>query len=53
MLIEKTFKDSIEIKGIGKNILKCNSDLYYLIQQKLLVHNEKLLILAEIKGCVM
>ena len=34
MLIKITFKDSVKVKTIRKNVLKCNFYLYFLIQQK-------------------
>ena len=48
----KTFKDLKEVGRTRNYVLKCNIYPYFLIQQKLLIFGEKMLMLAEIKGCV-
>ena len=51
IFIRTVFKDSKEVKIIG-NVLKCNLHLYFLIQQNLLISNEKILMSAELKSCI-
>ena len=52
MFITKTFKDSKKAKRIRISILKFVLYLYFLIQEKLLISGDKMLISAEIKRCV-
>ena len=52
MFIKTTIKDSKKVERIGNYLLKCNLYLYFLIQQKLLISGEKMLMSAALKGCV-
>ena len=49
MLIKTTYKDSIKVKRIRKNVSKWNLYLYLLIQ-KLLIFGEKMLISAKLRS---
>ena len=49
MFIIRTFKDSKKAKRIRFSLLKFNLYLYFLIQKKLLISGDKMLISAEIK----
>ena len=51
MFIKTTFKDSKKVKRTRNYVLKYNQYLYFLIQQKLLISGEKMLMLARLKGC--
>ena len=48
MLIETTYKDQVKVKRIRKNVSKCNFCLYFMVQQKLLISGEKMLMSAEL-----
>ena len=50
--IKKIFKDSRKVKRIRNYVLKCNLYLYFLIYQNLLISGEKILMSAEVRGCV-
>ena len=50
MFLETTFKDSKKVKIIKNYVLKYNRYLHFLIQQKLLIFAEKMLMLAKLKG---
>ena len=50
--IKKIFKDSRKVKRIRNYVSKCNLYLYFLIQQNLLISEEKMLISAKLRGCV-
>ena len=52
MFIKIIFKDSRKVKRIRNYVSKCNLYLYFLIQQNLLISGEKMLMLAELRGCV-
>ena len=52
MFIKTIFKDSRKVKRIRNYVSKCNLYLYFLIQQNLLIPGEKMLMLAELRGCV-
>ena len=52
MFIKKIFKDSRKVKRVRNYVPKCNLHLHFLIQQKLLISREKMLMSAELKGCV-
>ena len=53
MFIKATLKDSKKVKRIRNYDLKFNLYLYFLIEQKLLIHGKKMRMPAELKGCVM
>ena len=52
IFIKIVFEDSKNVKRIRNYVPKCNLYLYFLIYQKLLISGEKMLISAEIRGCV-
>ena len=52
MFIKTIFKDSGKVKRIKNYLLKCNIYLYFLIYQNMLISGEKILMSAELKGCV-
>ena len=52
MFTKTTFKDSKKLKRIKNYVLKRNLYLYFLKKQKFLISGEKMLMSAEIKGCV-
>ena len=52
MFIKTIFKDLNTVKQDRNFLLKCNPYLYFLIQQKLIIFCEKILITAEINRCV-
>ena len=52
MSIETDLKDLKKVKRIRNYPLQCNLYPYFLIQQNLLISSEKMLMSAEIKGCV-
>ena len=51
MVLKTTFKDLKKVKRIKSYLL--NLYLDFLIQQKLLISREKMLMSAGLKGCVM
>ena len=51
-LIETIFKDSRKVKRIRNFVSKCNLCMYFLIEQNLMISGGKLLMTAELKGCV-
>ena len=51
--IKQIFEDSLKTKKIKNCVLKCNLYLYFLILQNLLISGEKMLMSAEVRGCVM
>ena len=53
MFIKTMFKDSKKVKRTRNYVSKCSLFLYFLIYQNLLISGEKLLLSAELKGCVM
>ena len=53
MFIKTTFIDLNKVKKIRNCVSKCYLHLYFLIQQKLILSGEKLLMQAELKECVM
>ena len=52
MFIKIIFKDSKKVKRIKNYVSKCNTYLYFLMQQNLLIFGEKMMMSAEFKGCV-
>ena len=54
MVIKKIFikKGSKKVKRVSNHVSKCNLYLYFLIQENLLTAVEKMLISADLKGCV-
>ena len=48
----KLTRAAFKTQQIRKNVLKCNFYVYFLIQQNLLISDEKRLLSAELKGCV-
>ena len=52
IFIRTIFKDSKKVKIIRNYVSKCNLYLYFLIQQNLLISNEKILMSAELKRCI-
>ena len=52
MFIKKTFNNTKKDKRIKNNVLKCNLHLYFLIQQKLLISGEKIMMSVILKKCV-
>ena len=50
--IKTTLKDSKKIQRIRHYLFKCNLYLYFFISQELLISCEKMLMSAELKGCV-
>ena len=50
--IKTTFKDSEKIERVRTYVLKRNLYPYFLISQKLQISGEKMLMSAELKGCV-
>ena len=53
VFIKKIFKDSKNVKRSRNYVQRCNLYLYFLIKQNLLISDEKMLISAELKGCIM
>ena len=51
--IKQIFEDSLKTKKIKNCVLKWNLYLYFLILQNLLISGEKMLMSAEVRGCVM
>ena len=45
-------KDSGKVKRIRNSVSKSNLYLYFLMQQNLPISSEKMLMSAELKGCV-
>ena len=52
MFIKNIFKDSRKVKRIRNYVSKCNLYLHFLIRQNLIISGEKVLMSAELKGCV-
>ena len=52
MFIKTIFKDSKKFKRIINYVSKCNLYLYSLIQQNLSISGEKMLMSADLKGCL-
>ena len=52
MFVKKTFENAKKIKRIINCVLKCNLYFYFLIEQKLLIFDEKILMSGEVKGCI-
>ena len=52
MFIKTILKDSRKVKRISNYVSKWNLYLYFLIWQNLLISGKKLLMSAELKGCV-
>ena len=52
MFIKTIFKNSRKVKRIRTYVSNCSLYLYFLMQQNLLIFIEKMLISAELKGCV-
>ena len=52
MFIKTIFKDLIKVKRIRNYVTKCSLYLHFLIQQNLLISGEKMLMSAELTGCV-
>ena len=50
--IKTSFKDSKKVKKVIKYVLKCSLYLHFLIQQKLLISGQKMLMSAKLKACV-
>ena len=50
--LKKISEDSKKVKRNRKYVSRCNLYQYFLIQQNLLIFEEKLLMLAEVKSCV-
>ena len=51
-IIKTTIADLKNVKNIGNYVLKCNLYLYFLTYQ-MLISGGKILMLAELKQCVM
>ena len=52
MFIKKILKDSGKVSRIRNYLSKWNLYLYFLIQQNLLISRKKILLSAELNGCV-
>ena len=52
MFIITIYTNSRKVKINRNYVSKCNLYLYFLIQQNLLISSEKMLVSAELKGCV-
>ena len=52
MLIKVILKDSRKVRRIINYVSKWNLYLYFLIQQNLLISGKKMIMSAELKGCV-
>ena len=50
--INQIFKDSRKAKRIRNYVLKRNLCLHFMIEQSFLISSEKMLISAEVRGCV-
>ena len=51
--IKKIFKETRKVKRIRNYVTECNLYLYFLMYQNLLISSEKMLMSAELRGCVM
>ena len=52
MFIKKIFKDSKKVERFRNYRSKCNLYLYFLIYQNLVISSEKMLMSAELNGCI-
>ena len=52
MFVKAIFSNSKEIRRIKNYVSKCNLYLYFLIQQNLSISGKKMLMSADLKGCL-
>ena len=52
MVIKTNFKDTKKVKRIRSYVSKRNLYLFFLLLQNLLIFSEKMLMSAELKGCI-